>query len=120
MPQRTLLPFSIPDGHKNRGGMQNGSGQSSGAVLTSSVKMASLPLSNMSSSSSLVVVLPAADRRQTGAETLSELLHLVRHVYGCMRRALTDLQLSLDAVLAAVAVLGLCGVVLSHHLHKLT
>lgn len=33
---------------------------------------------------------------------------------------LTDLQLSLDAVLAAVTVLGLRGVVFSHHLDKLT
>lgn len=41
----------------------------SGAVLTSSVKMASLPLSNMSSSSSLVVVLPAADRTQRETES---------------------------------------------------
>ncbi len=41
-----------------------------------------------------------------------------QHIFCCMC-ALTDLQLSLDAVLAAVAVLGLRGVVLSHHFHKL-
>lgn len=35
-------------------------------ALTSSVKMASLPLSSMSSSSSLVVVLPAMGRRDSG------------------------------------------------------
>lgn len=70
----------------------------------------------MSSSSSLVVVLPAADRTQ-------EHVTLGRHACARVcweRRGLTDLQLPLDAVLAAVAVLGLRGVVLSHHLHELT
>lgn len=37
-----------------------------------------------------------------------------------LRVELTDLQLPLDAVLAAVAVLGLRGVVLGHHLHEFT
>lgn len=53
-------------------GMQNGTGNvsrvGSGALLTSSVKMASLPLSNMSSSSSLVVVLPAAEREHRATQ----------------------------------------------------
>lgn len=60
--------------HCHRCRVQNGMGQSTpqlqlGAELTSSVKMASLPLSNMSSSSSLVVVLPAAERQRWGQST---------------------------------------------------
>lgn len=63
--QRTQGPFPIPMVTGDHYGMQNGSGKAThGAVLTSSVKMASLPLSNMSSSSSLVVVLPAEERTQ--------------------------------------------------------
>lgn len=38
--------------------------------LTSSVKMASFPLSNMSSSSSLVVVLPAVEEKELPAQEL--------------------------------------------------
>ena len=85
-----------------------------GSTLTPEAKMAGFPLSSMSSSSSLVVVRPAASRDQTEPSPS-------RVVSGSLAPPLqlTDLQLPLDAALAALAVVRLRGVVLGHHLHEL-
>lgn len=90
--------------------------------LTSSVKMANFPLSSMSSSSSLVVVRPAAEKGAVTGDTPSTPKAPIPAFSLPRPRPLpppTDLQLSLDPVLAPVAVLGLGGVVLRHHLHEL-
>lgn len=57
--------------------------------------------------------------RSSNVEDVSQLLHGGICVSLCVLAELTNFQLSLNAVLAAVPVFGLRGVVLRHHLHKL-
>lgn len=102
--------------------------------------MASLPLSSMSSSSSLVVVLPAVGRKEFQIQGLSWDLDtcppthpqpdrlqrwkvrqgawgdLGGEGWGVSR---TDFQLPLDPVLAAVPILGLRCIIFSHYFHEL-
>lgn len=80
--------------------------------------MAGFPLSSMSSSSSLVVVRPAASRGQTEPGPSAEGSAAV-WPRPSPPLQLTDFQLPLDAALAALAVVRLRGVVLGHHLHEL-
>ena len=91
-----------------------------GSTLTPEAKMAGFPLSSMSSSSSLVVVRPAASRGQTEPGPSPEWSAAVwPRPAPAPPLQLTDLQLPLDAALAALAVVRLRGVVLGHHLHEL-
>lgn len=76
------------------------------ATLTPEAKMAGFPLSSMSSSSSLVVVRPAAGRGHTEPRP-SPWLHPP-----APPPRLTDLQLPLDAALAAFSIVRLRGIVL--------
>lgn len=83
--------------------------------LTPAVKTAEFPPSNISSSSSSVVVFPA----------VVDTIHKVTHPHGrnstvaglCCQ--LTDLQLPSDAPFALVPEVDLGLVILGHHLYKL-
>lgn len=87
-------------------------------TLTPEAKMAGFPLSSMSSSSSLVVVRPAASRGHTEPCTPHAGFSPTPTPHPGPPQ-LTDLQLPLDAALAALTVVRLCGIVLGHDLHKL-
>lgn len=98
-----------------------------GSTLTPEAKMAGFPLSSMSSSSSLVVVRPAASRghnecspTQGVQEQPCSAPQSWPHLSALAPPPpLTDLQLPLYPAFAPLPVVTLCRIVLRHDFHKL-
>lgn len=80
------------------------------------MKTAAFPLSNIFSSSSSVVALPAERKSELNPEKTAACSHDETNAYA---GALTDLQLSLNATFTPLPEVHLGFVILGHYLHKL-